>query len=141
MREPLWARVDKMEQEILDILEKGLEESLPEVYAVVKDTARRFTQNEVVEVTATDFDRNLAARGCDFVSIEGDKALYRNSWVAGGNKTVWDMIHYQCQLIGGIVLHQGKIAEMATGEGKTLVACPYRQRSACGDRKRLPRQA
>ena len=122
LREPLWARVDKMEQEILDILEKGLEEALPEVYAVVKDTARRFTQNEVVEVTATDFDRNLAARGCDFVSIEGDKALYRNSWVAGGNKTVWDMIHYQCQLIGGIVLHQGKIAEMATGEGKTLVA-------------------
>ena len=122
LREPLWARVDKMEQEILDILEKGLEESLPEVYAVVKDTARRFTQNEVVEVTATDFDRNLAAQGCDFVSIEGDKALYRNSWVAGGNKTVWDMIHYQCQLIGGIVLHQGKIAEMATGEGKTLVA-------------------
>ena len=122
LREPLWARVDKMEQEILDILEKGLEESLPEVYAVVKDTARRFTQNEVVEVTATDFDRNLAAQGRDFVSIEGDKALYRNSWVAGGNKTVWDMIHYQCQLIGGIVLHQGKIAEMATGEGKTLVA-------------------
>ena len=122
LREPLWARVDKMEQEILDILEKGLEESLPEVYAVVKDTARRFTQNEVVEVTATEFDRNLAAQGRDFVSIEGDKALYRNSWVAGGNKTVWDMIHYQCQLIGGIVLHQGKIAEMATGEGKTLVA-------------------
>ena len=122
LREPLWARVDKMEQEILDILEKGLEEALPEVYAVVKDTARRFTQNEVVEVTATDFDRNLAAQGRDFVSIEGDKALYRNSWVAGGNKTVWDMIHYQCQLIGGIVLHQGKIAEMATGEGKTLVA-------------------
>ncbi|MDD6026115.1 MAG: preprotein translocase subunit SecA, partial [bacterium] len=122
LREPLWARVDKMEQEILDILEKGLEEALPEVYAVVKDTARRFTQNEVVEVTATEFDRNLAAQGRDFVSIEGDKALYRNSWVAGGNKTVWDMIHYQCQLIGGIVLHQGKIAEMATGEGKTLVA-------------------
>lgn len=122
-REPLWNRVDKLEKEILDVLEDGLNEALPEVFAVVKDTARRFAQNEQVEVTATEFDRNLAAnKNYDFVTIEGDKAIYLNSWTAGGNKLVWDMIHYNCQLIGGKVLHDGKIAEMATGEGKTLVA-------------------
>ena len=121
-REPLWDRIDKLEKEILDILEDGLTAAIPEVFAVVKDTARRFAQNETVEVTATDFDRNLAAKGYDFVTIEGDKAIYKNNWVAGGNRVVWDMIHYDCQLIGGVVLHQGKIAEMATGEGKTLVA-------------------
>ena len=121
-REPLWDRIDKLEKEILDTLEDGLTAAIPEVFAVVKDTARRFTQNETVEVTATDFDRNLAAKGYDFVTIEGDKAIYKNNWIAGGNRVVWDMIHYDCQLIGGVVLHQGKIAEMATGEGKTLVA-------------------
>ena len=121
-REPLWDRIDKLEKEILDVLEEGLTEALPEVFAVVKDTARRFAQSETVEVTATDFDRTLAAQGRDFVEIDGDKAIYHNSWTAGGNKMVWDMIHYNCQLIGGIVLHEGKIAEMATGEGKTLVA-------------------
>ena len=121
-REPLWDRIDKLEKEILDILEDGLTAAIPEVFAVVKDTARRFAQNETVEVTATDFDRNLAAKGYDFVTIEGDKAIYKNNWLAGGNRVVWDMIHYDCQLIGGVVLHQGKIAEMATGEGKTLVA-------------------
>ena len=121
-REPLWDRIDKLEKEILDILEDGLTAAIPEVFAVVKDTARRFAQNETVEVTATDFDRNLAAKGYDFVTIEGDKAIYKNNWIAGGNRGVWDMIHYDCQLIGGVVLHQGKIAEMATGEGKTLVA-------------------
>ncbi len=121
-REPLWNRIDKLEKEILDTLEEGLNEALPEVYAVVKDTARRFTQSETVEVTATQFDRDLAAQGKDFVEIEGDKAIYHNNWTAGGNKMVWEMIHYECQLIGGIVLHEGKIAEMATGEGKTLVA-------------------
>ncbi|MGM9812740.1 MAG: preprotein translocase subunit SecA [Muribaculaceae bacterium] len=121
-REPLWDRIDKLEKEILDTLEEGLTAAIPEVFAVVKDTARRFTQNETVEVTATDFDRNLAAKGYDFITIEGDKAIYKNSWTAGGNRVVWDMIHYDCQLIGGVVLHQGKIAEMATGEGKTLVA-------------------
>ena len=121
-REPLWDRIDKLEKEILDILEDGLTAAIPEVFAVVKDTARRFAQNETVEVTATDFDRNLAAKGYDFVTIEGDKAIYKNNWIAGGNRVVWDMIHYDCQLIGGVVLHQGKIAEMATGEGKTLVA-------------------
>ena len=121
-REPLWDRIDKLEKEILDILEDGLTAAIPEVFAVVKDTARRFAQNETVEVTATDFDRNLAAKGYDFVTVEGDKAIYKNNWIAGGNRVVWDMIHYDCQLIGGVVLHQGKIAEMATGEGKTLVA-------------------
>ena len=121
-REPLWDRIDKLEKEILDVLEEGLTEALPEVFAVVKDTARRFAQSETVVVTATDFDRTLAAQGRDFVEIDGDKAIYHNSWTAGGNKMVWDMIHYNCQLIGGIVLHEGKIAEMATGEGKTLVA-------------------
>ena len=121
-REPLWDRIDKLEKEILDILEDGLTAAIPEVFAVVKDTARRFAQNETVEVTATDFDRNLAAKGYDFVTIEGYKAIYKNNWIAGGNRVVWDMIHYDCQLIGGVVLHQGKIAEMATGEGKTLVA-------------------
>ena len=121
-REPLWDRIDKLEKEILDILEDGLTAAIPEVFAVVKDTARRFAQNETVEVTATDFDRNLAAKGYDFVTIEGDKAIYKNNWIAGGNRVVWDMIHYDCQLIVGVVLHQGKIAEMATGEGKTLVA-------------------
>ena len=121
-REPLWDRIDKLEKEILDVLEDGLTEALPEVFAVVKDTARRFAQNQDVVVTATDFDRNLAAQGRDFVDVDGDKAIYHNHWTAGGNKMVWDMIHYDCQLIGGIVLHEGKIAEMATGEGKTLVA-------------------
>ena len=121
-REPLWDRIDKLEKEILDVLEEGLTDALPEVCAVVTDTARRFAQSETVVVTATDFDRTLAAQGRDFVEIDGDKAIYHNSWTAGGNKMVWDMIHYNCQLIGGIVLHEGKIAEMATGEGKTLVA-------------------
>lgn len=95
---------------------------LPVAFAIVKDTARRFTQNEEIEVTATDFDRELAAMGKDFVRIEGDKAIWKNHWVAGGNDMKWSMIHYDVQLFGGVVLHQGKIAEMATGEGKTLVA-------------------
>ncbi len=106
---------------MLDRIQAKLDEVLPEVFAIVKDTARRFAQNETIEVTATDFDRKLAAEGRDFLTIEGDKATYYNHWVAGGNEVTWDMIHYDVQLIGGIVLHQGKIAEMATGEGKTLV--------------------
>lgn len=121
-REPLWDRIDKLEKEILDELELGLNEILPEVFAIVKDTARRFAENEEIEVTATQFDRDLAAKGKDFLEIDGDKAIYFNSWMAGGNEVKWDMVHYECQLIGGIVLHEGKIAEMATGEGKTLVA-------------------
>lgn len=88
----------------------------------MKETARRFKENEEIVVTATDFDRELAAAGKDFIRIDGDKAVYSNSWVAGGNKIVWDMVHYDCQLFGGVVLHKGNIAEMATGEGKTLVA-------------------
>ena len=107
---------------MLDRLEDKLNEELPLVFACVKETARRFKENETIEVTATDFDRYLAGYGKDFLSIDGDKAIYRNHWMAGGNEITWDMVHYDVQLIGGIVLHQGKIAEMATGEGKTLVA-------------------
>ena len=122
-REPIFEAIDKKEATVLDIFEEGLKEMLPTVYAIVKDTARRFTQapDGNIIVTATDFDRELAATH-DFVDIEGDKAIWHNSWVAGGNKMTWNMIHYEVQLFGGIVLHQGKIAEMATGEGKTLVA-------------------
>ena len=121
-REPLWEKIDNLKKEILDILEKELNNYLPEVFAIVRDTARRFKENETLEVTASDFDRQLAVQGKDFITIEGDKAIYRNHWIAGGNEVVWDMVHYDVQLIGGIVLHQGKISEMATGEGKTLVA-------------------
>ena len=121
-REPLWERIDKIEKEILDVLEDKLNEVLPQVFAIVKETARRFSQNETIEVTATQMDRDLCAQGKDFVKVEGDKAIYYNHWVAGGNETVWNMVHYDVQLIGGTVLHQGKISEMATGEGKTLVA-------------------
>ena len=121
-REPLWDKIDNIEKEILDILEKELDKNLPEVFACVRETARRFKENEFIEVTATDFDRELAAKGKDFIRIEDDKAIYQNHWMAGGNEVTWDMVHYDVQLIGGIALHHGKIAEMATGEGKTLVA-------------------
>lgn len=120
-REEVWAEIDKIEKHITEQYEKVLDEVLPEVFSIVKDTARRFAQNEEIVVTATDFDRSLAAEK-DFVRIEGDKAIYKNKWTAGGNEVSWDMIHYDVQLIGGSVLHKGKIAEMATGEGKTLVA-------------------
>ena len=120
-RESTWEEIDKIEKEILKKIEDVLDESLPEVFAVMKETARRFSQNETVEVTANDFDRSLAVDH-DFIHIEGDKAIYANHWMAGGNEVVWDMVHYDVQLIGGVVLHKGKIAEMATGEGKTLVA-------------------
>ncbi len=121
-RQPLWDDIDKHEKSILEILEKELDRHLPVVFAAMRETAARFAHNETVEVTASEMDRELAAAGKDFVSIEGDKAIYKNHWIAGGNEIKWDMIHYDVQLIGGIVLHQGKIAEMATGEGKTLVA-------------------
>lgn len=121
-REPLFDKIDKLEEKVLDMLEDALNEVLPEAFSIVKDTARRFAENEDVIVTATDFDRQLAAEGKDFLTIQDDKAIYHNHWQAGGNDTVWNMIHYDVQLIGGIVLHSGKIAEMATGEGKTLVA-------------------
>ncbi len=123
-RAPLFAQVDKLEKEVLDTMEKALDEVRPIAFAIVKSTAERFSKNETIEVTATDFDRELAATH-DFVEIEGDKAIYHNHWVAGGNDTLWNMVHYDVQLFGGTVLHQGKVAEMATGEGKTLVAtCP-----------------
>ena len=120
-REELFAQIDKLEKEILDIYEKALDEMLPAAFSIVKETAKRFSENEEITVTATEFDRHLAATK-DFVRIEGDKAIYQNHWVAGGNDTVWNMVHYDVQLFGGVVLHKGKIAEMATGEGKTLVA-------------------
>lgn len=120
-REEIYDRIDKLEEEIDKKVEDVLTELLPLAFAVMKDTARRFKENEEIEVTATQFDRDLSVNH-DFVEIEGDKAIWFNSWIAGGNEVTWDMVHYDVQLIGGAVLHQGKIAEMATGEGKTLVA-------------------
>lgn len=120
-KEKLATESDKLVKEEDEEIEKVLNEILPEAFAIMKSTARRFAQNPVVEVTANDFDRDLSTSR-DFVKIEGDKALWQNHWIAGGNEVTWDMVHYDVQIIGGIVLHQGKIAEMATGEGKTLVA-------------------
>ena len=120
-KEKLAGESDKLVKDEDEAIEKALDEILPEAFAIMKSTARRFAGNETIEVTATQFDRDLSA-GHDFVTIDGDKAIYRNHWVAGGNEITWDMVHYDVQLIGGIALHQGKIAEMATGEGKTLVA-------------------
>jgi len=119
--EKLYDRVDKLEEIILKKIEEVLDEVLPVAFAIVKDTARRFMENETIVVTANDFDRDLSITK-DFVSIEGDKAIYKNEWVAGGSVQKWNMLHYDVQLIGGIVLHTGKISEMGTGEGKTLVA-------------------
>ncbi|MCI5711354.1 MAG: preprotein translocase subunit SecA [Prevotella sp.] len=122
-RESIFAQIDKLEKEVLEIYEKALTEVLPVAFSIVKDTARRFAENEETVVTATDFDRELAADPKnDFITIDGDKAIYHNHWTAGGNDLKWEMVHYDVQLFGGVVLHQGKIAEMATGEGKTLVA-------------------
>ncbi|MBR5611627.1 MAG: preprotein translocase subunit SecA [Bacteroidaceae bacterium] len=121
-REPIFAQIDKLEKEVLEKYEKALDEVHPQAFAIVKDTARRFTENEEIVVTATDFDRQLAGQGKDFVRIEDDKAIWKNHWIAGGNDMQWAMVHYDVQLFGGTVLHRGKIAEMATGEGKTLVA-------------------
>ena len=120
-KEKISKEIDETTKRIDEKIEEVLDKILPEAFAIMKDTARRFAQNETVVVTANDFDRNLAATK-DFVTIEGDKAIYATHWLAGGNDTKWDMIHYDVQLFGGVVLHQGKIAEMATGEGKTLVA-------------------
>ncbi len=120
-REVLWREIDKKEKAILDKMELALDEVLPEVFAIVKNTAFRFKENTEIAVTATDLDKELATKH-DFVTIEGDKAIYHMNWTAGGNVIKWDMVHYDVQLIGGTVLHKGKIAEMATGEGKTLVA-------------------
>ena len=122
-REDIFNQIDKLEKEVLDLYEQALNEVLPTAFSIMKDTARRFAENEDTIVTATDFDRELASNPAnDFITIDGDKAIYHNEWTAGGNKLKWNMVHYDVQLFGGIALHQGKIAEMATGEGKTLVA-------------------
>ena len=120
-KEKLYSQLDKLEKESYELTQEILNQILPEAFAVMKDTARRFVENEYIEVTATQMDRDFAAVKAN-VMIEGDKARYKTNWIAGGNMIRWDMIHYDVQLIGGVVLHQGKIAEMATGEGKTLVA-------------------
>lgn len=122
-RSEIFNQIDKLEKEALEIYEDALNEVMPEVFSIVKETARRSAENEETVVTATDFDRELAADPKkDFITIDGDKAIYHNHWTAGGNDLKWEMVHYDVQLFGGVVLHQGKIAEMATGEGKTLVA-------------------
>lgn len=120
-KEALATEQDKLVKKVDETIETVLDEILPEAFAIMKSTARRFTQNPVIKVKATQFDRDLSTTK-EFVTIEGDYAIWQNHWMAGGNEVTWDMIHYDVQLIGGIVLHQGKIAEMATGEGKTLVA-------------------
>ena len=120
-KEKIYTEVDKLEKRELDKIEEALNDILPEAFAVVKAAAKYFCEHETVEVTATELDRELASK-YEHVNIQGDKAYFKNSWMAGGNMVTWDMVHYDCQIIGGIVLHQGKIAEMATGEGKTLVA-------------------
>lgn len=120
-KEDIGKQIDKAVKEVDETIEQVLLEILPIAFSIVKETAQRFTSNTTIEVSASDFDRELATRH-DFVTISGDKALFSNSWTAGGNKITWDMVHYDVQLIGGVVLHNGKIAEMATGEGKTLVA-------------------
>jgi preprotein translocase subunit SecA len=120
-KEKIYTSIDQLENENYEITQQVLNEILPEAFAVVKETARRFKENEFVEVTATQMDRDMATTRAS-VEINGDKAVFHNKWIAGGNQITWDMVHYDVQLIGGIVLHQGKISEMATGEGKTLVA-------------------
>eukprot|EP00831_Metopus_contortus_P071300 TRINITY_DN65151_c0_g1_i1.p1 TRINITY_DN65151_c0_g1~~TRINITY_DN65151_c0_g1_i1.p1 ORF type:complete len:310 (+),score=63.25 TRINITY_DN65151_c0_g1_i1:62-991(+) len=119
--EKIYERIDKLEEKIDEKIEEVLNEILPTAFAVVKDTARRFAENEAIEVSANDFDRDLSTTR-DSIKINGDKAIWENSWLAGGNRVTWNMVHYDVQLIGGVVLHRGNIAEMATGEGKTLVA-------------------
>jgi len=119
--EKIYEQIDKLEEKIDEKIEEVLNEILPTAFALIKDTARRFTENEQIEVTANDFDRDLAAQR-DSINIKGEKAIWNNKWIAGGTEITWNMIHYDVQLIGGVVLHRGNIAEMATGEGKTLVA-------------------
>ena len=115
-KESLATEQDKLVKKVDETIEKVLDEILPEAFAIMKSTARRFKENPVIKVKATDFDRDLSTTK-EFVTIEGDHALWQNHWMAGGNEVTWDMVHYDVQLIGGIALHQGKIAEMATGEG------------------------
>ena len=120
-KERIATEVDKLTKKIDEMIEVVLMEVLPEAFAIMRSTARRFKENATIKVLATEADRELSTKA-DFVTIEGDYAIWKNTWLAGGNPVTWDMVHYEVQLIGGIVLHQGKIAEMATGEGKTLVA-------------------
>ncbi|MFC4666776.1 preprotein translocase subunit SecA [Falsiporphyromonas endometrii] len=120
-REEDWKKVDKLEDEVMDKLEEVLNDVMPEAFSIMKSTARRFTENSEIRVKATQLDKDLAVDH-DFVTIDGDYAIYKNHWMAGGNEITWDMVHYDVQLFGGVVLHKGKVAEMATGEGKTLVA-------------------
>ncbi len=120
-KEKIYSRIDELDKKITKKIEEILNELLPEAFSVMKETAKRFKEHDVVEVTATDMDKDMAAKR-ESIEIKGDTALYHNKWMAGGNMITWDMVHYNVQLIGGIVLHQGKISEMATGEGKTLVA-------------------
>jgi preprotein translocase subunit SecA len=120
-KESIYSEVDKREKDIAKKIEEVLEQILPEAFSVMKETARRFKENPAIEVTATELDRKLAVTK-GYVKISGDKAIWQNNWIAAGNTVTWDMVHYDVQLFGGIALHQGKIAEMATGEGKTLVA-------------------
>ena len=120
-KEALATESDKLVKKVDEKIEEALDQILPDAFAIMKSTARRFKENETIRVKATDFDRDLSTTK-EFVTIEGDYAVWQNHWMAGGNEVTWDMVHYDVQLIGGIVLHQGKIAEMATGEGKTLVA-------------------
>jgi preprotein translocase subunit SecA len=120
-KEEFYNEIDKIEKLIDEKLEKKLDMLVPRAFAIVKETARRFKENSVIEVTARQYDRDLSATR-ESITIKGDKALWSNRWNAGGNEIVWDMVHYDVQLIGGVALHKGKIAEMATGEGKTVVA-------------------
>ncbi len=120
-KERIYKQIDELDDRQNEKTEELLEELIPEAFCVVKETARRFKENEEVDVRANDFDRELAASRPS-IDIRGEKAYYKNQWMAGGNTITWDMVHYDVQLIGGIHLHKGKIAEMATGEGKTLVA-------------------
>jgi len=119
-KEALFSKIESLKKESYEIEEKVLSQILPEVFALVKETARRWAQNGEIRVTASDWDRQLAVAGKDFVEIQGDQAVWKNSWDAAGTPVNWDMVHYDVQFIGGIILHSGKIAEMATGEGKTL---------------------
>ena len=120
-KEELYNEIDKIEKQINEKLEVILDQLVPKAFALVKETARRFKENRLIEVTARQFDRDLAATR-ESISIEGNRAVWSNKWIAGGNEITWDMVHYDVQLIGGVALHKGKIAEMGTGEGKTVVA-------------------
>ncbi|MEE2605258.1 MAG: preprotein translocase subunit SecA, partial [Bacteroidota bacterium] len=120
-KENFYVEIDKIESSFLDELDKHLDDILPEAFCVVRETAKRFAINEQISVTANEYDKLLSSNK-DYVRINGDKANWSNNWDAAGKMIKWDMIHYEVQLIGGIVLHKGKIAEMQTGEGKTLVA-------------------